>query len=191
MKSKLIKERGHRCEGCGLCVWQNVPIPLEIHHVYGRLEEEVQLLCPNCHALTPNYRGKGIRTAKNVSDEEVRSAVDSSNNLKQLLENLNLVAKGGNYQTIRLRLSKLNLLGKFRQPEIIKVCPFCKLEFVGNKTFCSQGCSNKFHRNGIKTKKVVNRPSNEVLLQMIATMGFCATGRVFGVSDNAVRKWLR
>lgn len=37
----------------------------------------------------------------------------------------------------------------------------------------------------------VERPSYEVLKQNIVQMGFAATGRKYGVSDNAVRKWLK
>ena len=37
-------------------------IPLEIHHVNGNNTDDrltdLLLLCPNCHALTHNYRGK-------------------------------------------------------------------------------------------------------------------------------------
>lgn len=38
------------------------PIPLELHHLNGihtdnRLEN-LQILCPNCHAFTDNYSGK-------------------------------------------------------------------------------------------------------------------------------------
>ena len=50
------------CEQCHLSSWQGEDIPLEIHHINGvntdnRLEN-LQLLCPNCHALTNNYRGR-------------------------------------------------------------------------------------------------------------------------------------
>ncbi len=55
------------CEKCGLKVWQGQPIPLEIHHVNGdntdnRLDN-LCLLCPNCHALTNNYRGRAKLSA--------------------------------------------------------------------------------------------------------------------------------
>ncbi|MBR1706832.1 MAG: HNH endonuclease, partial [Bacteroidales bacterium] len=55
------------CEQCNLSEWQNNPIPLEIHHLNGnntdnRLEN-LQLLCPNCHALTDNYRGRAHLSA--------------------------------------------------------------------------------------------------------------------------------
>ncbi|RFP65404.1 HNH endonuclease [Hymenobacter lapidiphilus] len=56
----LLKER--QCEVCNLTEWNGQPIPLELHHLNGtnndhRLEN-LQLLCPNCHAQISNYRGK-------------------------------------------------------------------------------------------------------------------------------------
>lgn len=57
---------------CTLCGWnQKNPItgvvPLEVNHIDGdaenNKEENLELICPNCHALTPNFRnlnkGKG------------------------------------------------------------------------------------------------------------------------------------
>jgi len=56
--------RAHRCEGCGLSEWRGQPIPLELDHVDGdRTNNQLpnlRLLCPNCHALTPTYRGRNI-----------------------------------------------------------------------------------------------------------------------------------
>ena len=64
LKKRLLKEllKEHRCEMCGRKKWNSQPIPLELHHTNGmnndhRLEN-LQLLCPNCHAQTENYRGK-------------------------------------------------------------------------------------------------------------------------------------
>ena len=55
------------CENCGLIEWLGQQIPLEIHHINGvntdNRIENLQLLCPNCHALTDNYRGRAHLSA--------------------------------------------------------------------------------------------------------------------------------
>ena len=62
LKKHLIKERGHKCELCKLTEWQNQSIVLEVHHKDGdRTNNELEnlnLLCCNCHATTPNWRNK-------------------------------------------------------------------------------------------------------------------------------------
>ncbi|OGX87204.1 HNH endonuclease signature motif containing protein [Hymenobacter glacialis] len=70
LRNRLIEHelKAKQCESCGLTEWLSEPIPLELHHVNGinndhRLHN-LQLLCPNCHALTENYRGKNQARAK-------------------------------------------------------------------------------------------------------------------------------
>ena len=66
----LIRVRGHKCQSCLRCEWMGSPIPLETHHVDGDSRNNnltnLLLLCPNCHAQTPNYcslnMGKGRKS---------------------------------------------------------------------------------------------------------------------------------
>jgi 5-methylcytosine-specific restriction endonuclease McrA len=51
-------------------------------------------------------------------------------------------------------------------------------------TLC-RTCHGKTHR------KVSNRPSIEILTQEINTLGYVKTGQKYGVSDNAIRKWMK
>ena len=66
LKQRLIKEKikEYKCECCGNTIWLNQKIPLELHHINGDKHdnriENLQLLCPNCHAITDNYRGRNI-----------------------------------------------------------------------------------------------------------------------------------
>lgn len=101
----IIALRGHQCECCKSKDWLNNPIPLEVHHIDGdRLNNELsnlQLLCPNCHALTDNYRGKNIinkKRTETTSEEDFVEALRTSPNIRQALLKLGLSAKGGNYQ---------------------------------------------------------------------------------------------
>jgi len=60
------------------------------------------------------------------------------------------------------------------------------------KKFCSTECRVKSRapKSG-RYRKVLNRPSQSELEDMLRTMSYCAVGRKYGVSDNAVRKWER
>jgi hypothetical protein len=63
-KRILIELRGHQCENCNLSTWLEQPIPLELHHLDGNADnhsqENLMLICPNCHALTENYKGANM-----------------------------------------------------------------------------------------------------------------------------------
>lgn len=94
--------RGYRCENCGLEKWQDKQIPLEVHHIDGdELNSDLnnlQILCPNCHALTDNYKGKNINSGVvSVSDERLVRALNEYPNIRQALISVGLTGKGGNY----------------------------------------------------------------------------------------------
>jgi hypothetical protein len=64
LKLKLIWSglKNAECEQCKHTEWNNKPILLELHHIDGNrqnnLLENLQVLCPNCHSQTDNYRSK-------------------------------------------------------------------------------------------------------------------------------------
>lgn len=61
-RNYLIKQANNACEICGWNKKNPVTdiVPLEIHHKDGNSlnnnYDNLQVLCPNCHALTPNFR---------------------------------------------------------------------------------------------------------------------------------------
>lgn len=73
IRNYLLERADNKCEKCG---WHEVNpttnlVPLEIHHIDGNYQnnspENLQVLCPNCHSLTPNYK------ALNKSSDRVRT----------------------------------------------------------------------------------------------------------------------
>jgi Zn finger protein HypA/HybF involved in hydrogenase expression len=95
------------------------------------------------------------------------------------------------------------------------LCPNCNSQ---QKTFCGRNCKKreikKYYcekcgkkitvnsKSGLCNKcvkqkyscqkrKIKERPSKEQLLKEIKETNYCAVGRKYGVSDNAIRKWLK
>lgn len=126
LRLRLLNEglKEHRCERCKNTEWEGEPIPLQLHHVNGIRNdnriENLQLLCPNCHALTDNYCGKNKDSVKKdlrKSIEEVYGDADIKN----------IFAVGGKKRV--------------NEP---KYCPVCgsRLKDTRNK-YCSAKCAAK------------------------------------------------
>lgn len=60
--TKWLKEEIRECQNCGLGQWCGSQLPLKVHHIDGdkrnNTKENLQVLCPNCHSLTKNWRGR-------------------------------------------------------------------------------------------------------------------------------------
>ena len=68
LKQKLIRDgiKENKCELCGVSIWLNVDLPLELHHKdgnhYNNSLENLQILCPNCHSIQPGNAGANIKS---------------------------------------------------------------------------------------------------------------------------------
>ncbi len=93
-----------------------------------------------------------------------------------------------------------------RKENLRLLCPNCNSQtktFAGRNNkkithFCEK-CRNpkKYKKpnvcmkcSAMNRRKVKDRPTKEKILIETAELGFCGTGRKYGVSDNAIRKWL-
>ena len=73
LKERLITEglKRYKCEKCGNSgEWMGQKMTLELHHINGdhfdnRLEN-LQILCPNCHSITDNYRRRKTINYKDI-----------------------------------------------------------------------------------------------------------------------------
>lgn len=72
---------------CQLCGWNKInpttnKMPLEVHHIDGdctnNKEDNLQLLCPNCHSLTPNSGALNIGNSKRYKYKAYRKRLSDS-----------------------------------------------------------------------------------------------------------------
>jgi hypothetical protein len=82
-----------------------------------------------------------------------------------------------------------------RLPDV-RACLLCGKEFQPRSEphrYCSRACGTRWLRAGVPRPgaRRVERPPYEELLAEIAATSWSAVGRRYGVSDNAVRKWVR
>jgi predicted nucleic acid-binding Zn ribbon protein len=87
-------------------------------------------------------------------------------------------------------------------PPPLRHCELCGEMFRAKhrtQRYCSRECGTRWDRSGVRRLRGVpkpstrkcNRPAYVQLLEEIEALGYSAVGRKYGVSDNAVRKWVR
>lgn len=77
LRKRLLSEglMKYICTSCNLAEWLDKPIPLELDHINGVSNDHrlhnLRLLCPNCHAKTPTYRGRNKKKLRTTGFEPV------------------------------------------------------------------------------------------------------------------------
>ena len=66
------------------------------------------------------------------------------------------------------------------------ICKHCGIEYEGEKgsSYCSNICAADI-------RKSATRPSKEKLKELLIASSFRAVGKLYDVSDNAIRKWCK
>lgn len=191
----LIILRGWKCEKCKGEEWQGERIPLCVHHINGNhidnRIENLQILCPNCHAQTDNYCGKNRVNREPIKDEDFVKALKSTPSIRQALQKLGInYAAKYYYDKAYYLMDKYDFSQKKpktvkevkqKQPKTKNKCVDCGKEIDSRATRCEK-CS---HLNSRR----VDRPGRDELKELIRNNSFLELARKFNVSDNAVRKW--
>jgi PHP family Zn ribbon phosphoesterase len=145
--------------------------------------ENLRWLCPNCHSQTPTYKMQNclVKGVKKVEDDIIVDAIKKHVKISEVLHAVGLRERGGNYNRIYRLMAKNNL----SFPDKTKYCIDCGKKIDKQSRGRCRTCY------GISTRKVQKRPNNFKLIQDVQEFGFCGTGRKYGVSDNAIRHWLK
>lgn len=190
LKERLFNE-GYKervCEICGISDWMNQKIVLQLHHKDGNrwnnLLENVQILCPNCHSMTDNYSGKNIKKNE-ISNNEVEK-ISKKNKPKKVSKNGEYSENfeklyGVNYELINEKSKK--------SKSLTELCISLKITEKVLKVFLKK--INKFDeiKDNVNANKITIEKKD--LEKLILEKSFLEIGRMYNITDNAVRKWCK
>lgn len=195
LRLKLIRDeiKVAECEGCKSTNWLAGSIPLELHHINGdnhdnRLEN-LQLLCPNCHALTDNHAGKG-KKLQVLTCKDVTTTVDKSEADRRFISILVFDSARSRESWHKIPLALRQLVskgdGSYSCQFARKTCLHCSklLTSLYQNNYCSRRCFHQASRRCV-------RPSKEELEQTVWSKPTIQVAKDFGVSDKAVEKWCK
>jgi hypothetical protein len=103
-RATVIAEQKDKCLHCNNSEWMGKPIKLQVDHIDGNnrnnKRNNLRALCPNCHSNTETFCGKNINGYKKVSDEALIEQIKKGLTTRQILVNVGLTPKGGNYERV-------------------------------------------------------------------------------------------
>lgn len=105
IKENFLKTHEYKCECCGISKWNNKRLTLQLHHIDGNRrnnnEENLQLLCPNCHSQTDNYCTKNKYKANKISDEDFLEILKYSTSICAACREAEITPNQTNYARAR------------------------------------------------------------------------------------------
>lgn len=143
IRKYLHEQTGSKCSICG---WGEInpytnKVPLEIDHIDGNplnhSENNLRLICPNCHSLTENYRGRNVKKGK---------------------------ISGRGYKVTYTERTKRNNVKKFKSlKDKVVECKYCHNDFIPKshkQIFCSDKCAKQY-RSTKPSKNILKNYINQ------------------------------
>ena len=186
---------------------------------YDTIKKKIKELNIDISHMSGKRSGRGGVVKKDLKEVLVENSNFSRHNLKIRIMKEGLIGNECSIcrqkpewlgKKLSLVLDHINGINDDNRIENLRLlCPNCNSQ---TSTFCRsktryevdrgncENCGAKLkagittklckHCNDFKARKSI-RPSLSVLQSQISELGYCGTARLYGVSDNAIRKWVR
>lgn len=165
-KARMIDAMGGKCVCCG---YNREASALEFHHLDRSIKTMTfgNVKVNNWSLIVEELRGCVLLCA-NCHREVERGLIEIPNNPARFNEDFAI------YDALQYKK--------------VGVCEECAIEFRKNRKasrFCSLDCAI------LSNRRVKNRPPVEEILELTGKLGFEAVGRMYNVTGNTIRKWVR
>lgn len=165
-KIKLIEMAGGKCKQCG---YDKCMRALSFHHRDRKTKKFSlrlnELWSKSWETIVDEFNKCELLCVRCHIEEEDKFSKINQNNYKEVIE----------------KLSKKYWPKKEKKK---RLCEQCGKEISKSAKRCEKCYKHK-------RRKIKNRPNKEIILKQINELGYCGTGRLYGVSDNAIRKWIK
>ena len=189
LRTRLIEEGLLRreCESCKLTEWLGKQIPIELDHIDGNNQNNhitnLRILCRNCHGMTETF---GSKNKKSTTTREDRKAETQDH----------LTKSAAQFAQFKVEFEKY--VRTFEWKNTVQSSPIIASHFgIGVKAvlkYIKLWLPDYLPVKSLPKVKIRKpRPTKfdvtkEQLETLVGIKSFLELGRIFGVSDNAVRK---
>jgi len=165
-RNNLIRLLGGKC--C-LCGYDKCDAALDFHHINPE-EKEYGLGSGNCHSLEKDL-------------QEVKKCILICANCHREIHHSNLY---DNIDLFQYQIFSSEVLEELQQEKKEYKCKNCgaSITAYSRSGLCVSCAQSSRYRH-----EVNNKPSREELKNLIREKSFVEIGKIYGVTDNAIRKW--
>jgi Zn finger protein HypA/HybF involved in hydrogenase expression len=187
LRIRLIRENYFKeeCSSCLLTNWCGEKIPLQLDHIDGDSTnnklENLRILCPTCHTLTPTFAGKNIGKTKynhisTLNTPIEREIIDRSSTKEKIIREKKI------YKCERCTIT-LETTNKY-----CKDCfPIMQFE-INKRTVLTR--QQKMIEQGLPITKI-SWPAPDIIKELIWKKPTVQIANELGVSDKAVEKYCK
>ena len=172
-KQMMVDSMGGKCVCCG---YNNCNNALELHH----LNRSLKTLSFGSIIAKP--------TKWNLIVEELRKCVLVCSNCHKEIE-AGVLSLPEKFPVFNESFADKKASAQPNQDRKCLTCDIPLNTFHKQQRYCSLKCRPVYPR--YDSRKVKNRPTKEKLAELMQTTSMVKIGKMFGVSDNSIRKWAK